>query len=114
MRAGLPRRHPWVYPNSRYRAQVTPAARGGRGKAYPNRTEPQTRRAMTWAQRLKRVFRIDIETFEHCGGAGRIIASIEDPVVIEKILTHIERREAAGASPHAPRVPPAASDGDPQ
>ena len=23
---------------------------------------------MTWAQRLKRVFNIDIETCEHCGG----------------------------------------------
>ncbi len=50
---------------------------------------------MTWAQRLKRVFWIDIETFQHCGGAVRVIASIEDPVVIEKILTHLERREAA-------------------
>jgi hypothetical protein len=69
---------------------------------------------MMWAQRLKRVFRIDIETCEHCGGAVRIIASIEDPVVNEKILTHIERREAAGASPHGPRAPPVTSDGDPQ
>ena len=69
---------------------------------------------MTWAQRLKRVFNIDIETCQACGGAVKIIASIEDPVVNEKILTHIERREAAGASPHAPRAPPATSDGDSQ
>jgi len=68
---------------------------------------------MTWAQRLKRVFRIDIETCEQCGGAVRIIACIEDPVVIEKILTHLERREAAGASPHAPRAPPAGASGQP-
>ena len=67
---------------------------------------------MTWAQRLKRVFRIDIEVCEHCGGAVRIIASIEDPAVIEKILTHIERRDAASASPHAPRAPPDSSVGD--
>ncbi len=64
---------------------------------------------MTWAQRLKRVFRIDIEICEYCGGAVRIIASIEDPAVIEKILAHIERRNAAGASPHAPRAPPISS-----
>jgi len=31
---------------------------------------------MNWAQRLKRVFRIDIETCEYRGGAVRIIASI--------------------------------------
>ena len=41
----------------------------------------------------------------------RIIASIEDPAVIEKILAHIERRNAA--SPHAPRAPPASSGRDP-
>jgi len=50
---------------------------------------------MTWAQRLKRVFRLDVETCQACGGAMRIIASIEDPVVIDKILAHIERRDAA-------------------
>jgi hypothetical protein len=32
---------------------------------------------MTWAQRLKRVFGIDIETCPACGGAMRIIAYIE-------------------------------------
>jgi hypothetical protein len=40
---------------------------------------------MTWAQRLKRVFGIDIETCPACGGALRIIACIEDPVVIKTI-----------------------------
>jgi hypothetical protein len=39
---------------------------------------------MTWAQRLKRVFNIDIETCRVCGGAVRIIACIEDSQVIEK------------------------------
>jgi len=32
---------------------------------------------MTWAQRLKRVFGIEIETCEVCGGKVRVIASIE-------------------------------------
>ena len=45
---------------------------------------------MTWAQRLKRVFNIDIETCSECGGDVRIIASIEDPVVIQKILVHLD------------------------
>lgn len=53
---------------------------------------------MTWAQRLKRVFNIDIETCNHCGGAVKIIADIEDPAVIEKILTH-PNKKAAGAKP---------------
>jgi rRNA maturation protein Nop10 len=29
---------------------------------------------MTWAQRLKRVFAIDIEACPHCGGTLRVIA----------------------------------------
>jgi hypothetical protein len=45
---------------------------------------------MTWAQRLNRVFGIDIETCPVCGGAVRVIACIEDTDVIEKILTHLD------------------------
>ena len=66
---------------------------------------------MTWAQRLKRVFNIDIETCKSCGGHIKIIACIEDPVVIEKILTHIDNKAACGASRRLPpcRAPPQAS-----
>jgi hypothetical protein len=39
----------------------------------------------TWAQRLKRVFGIDIDICPACGGAVQIIAYIEDPVVIKRI-----------------------------
>ena len=34
---------------------------------------------MSWAQRLKRVFNIDISTCDVCGSAVKVIASIEDP-----------------------------------
>ena len=54
---------------------------------------------MGWAQRLKRVFGIDIETCPACGGAVRIIASIGDPDVIEKILAHLDVKERVGAQP---------------
>ncbi len=49
---------------------------------------------MTWAQRLKRVFKIDIETCDHCGGAVKIIACIEDPAVIETTawMQEVEQR----------------------
>jgi len=74
-RVNLTRFHGVFAPNSRYRAQITPAGRGRRRRTGgPARAEPQKRQAMTWAQRLKRVFRIDIETCEHCGGAVRVIA----------------------------------------
>jgi hypothetical protein len=64
---------------------------------------------MTWAQRLKRVFAIEIEKCEKCGGSVRIIASIEDPDVIQKILKHLGLDQPDWASPRDPliRSPPA-------
>jgi hypothetical protein len=54
------------------------------------------------------VFGIDIEICPACGGAVRIIACIEDPVVIEKILTHMDAKVADSDVPRLPpcRAPP--------
>jgi hypothetical protein len=57
-----------------------------------------------WMQRLKRVFAIDIETCPECGGKLRVIACIEDPPLIAKILGQVRRREALVSN--APRSPP--------
>ena len=89
-RVNLTRFHGVFAPNSQHRALVTPAkrGRGNKRRATDDGQEPtpaERRAAMTWAQRLMRVFGIDIKTCSVCGGALRIIASIEDPVVIEKI-----------------------------
>ncbi len=53
---------------------------------------------MTWAKRLKRVFNIDIETCSECGGDVRVVASIEDPAVIKKILTHLDNTASFAAT----------------
>ncbi len=55
---------------------------------------------MSWARLLKRVFDIDIEHCPNCGGALKIIAAIEDPPVIAKILTHLQL--PAQAPPRSP------------
>ena len=72
-RAHLTRYHGVFAPHSRWRAEVTPA---GRGKATMTdlRTPAERHRAMSWAQRLKRVFGIEIETCEVCGGKVRVKA----------------------------------------
>ena len=67
------------------------------------RTPAEGRAAMSWAQRLKRVSGIDIETCSACGGAMRIIASIERVAVLEKILAHLN---ANAPEPEATRRPP--------
>ena len=52
--------------------------------------------------------KIDILTCEHCGGAVKVCASIEDPVVIKKILDHLARRAEAATPAFRPfaRAPP--------
>jgi hypothetical protein len=56
-------------------------------------TETVTREGLiaplTWAQRLKRVFNIDI-ICPLCGGTMQIITDITEPDIIQKILDHIE------------------------
>ncbi len=107
-RVNLTRFHGVFAPNSKYRARVTPARRGRGGErattADPEEpTAVERRAAMTWAQRLKRVFGIDIEICSVCGGAVRIIACIEDPAVIAKILSPLA---TPVAEPQARRRPP--------
>ena len=104
-RINLTRFHGVFAPNSQYRAHVTRRDKGKKPVTPgETRTPDGQRSAMTWARRLKPVFGIDIETCSECGGAVRIIASIEDPAVIHKILAHLEAR-ATGLLPES-RAPP--------
>ena len=61
-----------------------------------------------WMQRLKRVFDIDIEICEKCKGPVKIIACVEDPAVIEKILKHLKERVVTDSMVQRPpsRAPP--------
>jgi ribosomal protein S27E len=93
-RMHLRRFHGVFAPHSKLRAAVTPAHRGVGSKADPaDSGKPLTPRhvAMCWAQRLKRVFGIQIDTCTGCGGKLKVIASIEEPELIAKILAHREK-----------------------
>jgi hypothetical protein len=65
---------------------------------------------MTWAQRLQRVFKLDFESCESCEGQVRVIASLEDPLVIAKILSHLKRQQ----QPSVTTVPPLPARGPPR
>ena len=93
-------------PNSRYRARITPVRQGRGTKPIKparekDRTPAEQQAAMRWAQRLKRVFRVDVETCPKCDGTVTIIASIEDPPVINKILTHVASKNLPGLWPES-------------
>ena len=107
-RVNLTRYHGVFAPNHRLRERVTPARRGRRDAAPADEPAPARHVAMTWAQRLKRVFKIDIVTCDHCGGAVKVIASIEDPAVIKQILEHLDRRAEPATAAFRPfaRAPP--------
>ena len=108
-RVNLTRYHGVFAPNSRIRAQITPPARRSAAPAPSPEVSPTPARAgMSWAQRLKRVFNIDIETCGVCGGTLKVIACIEDPAVIQKILSHLEQKANAASPAIRPpqRAPP--------
>ena len=125
-RAHLTRLHGVFTPNATLRAQVTAAGRG-RGAAKNEATNPvgaaaqpevnaddrtpeERRRSMTWAQRLKRVFNVDVQTCECCGGQARIVAAVEEPHAIRAILGHFEKHGALPQAHYQPaaRGPPRA------
>ncbi len=93
---------------------VTPMRRGKCNKTEtsvePDQTLAVRRVAMTWAQYLKRVYNIDIETCRMCGSAVKVIACIDVSEVIKKILTHLNERTASTHAAQWPenRVPPPA------
>jgi uncharacterized protein with PIN domain len=49
---------------------------------------------MSWIERLKRVFAIDLSICPDCGGRLRVIADVTRPDIIGKILEHVARQQA--------------------
>ena len=105
-RVNLTRFHGVFAPNSKHRVEVTPAKRGkGRPhKENEDKAPEQRHQSMTWAQRLKRVFNIDVSICPQCGGEAKVIASIEDQPIIDKILAHLMKK---GELPPPPELLPA-------
>ena len=88
-RLHLIRFHGVLAPNAKLRSKVvpTPAPQTTAGESDCTHQHSASLR-MTWARLLKRVFDIDVERCQ-CGGKLKLIAVIEEPAVIEKILTHL-------------------------
>ena len=74
-------------PHYKYRALVVPKPPKPTEAPLENNLQPSSR--IPWARLLKRVFQVDVESCSLCGDKMKIIAAIEDPQVIKKILGHL-------------------------
>jgi len=73
---------------------------------------PKEPKRISWARLLKRVFNIDVSICPKCTKKMRIIAAIEDPNVIKKILDHLGLPSAPPRL-YPARGPPIQDYGDP-
>jgi len=78
-------------PHYKYRSMVVPKPKELSlvEELIESKTNPKSKSRVTWARLLKRVFNIDVSKCNKCSGNMKIIAAIEDPKVIKKILAHL-------------------------
>jgi len=100
-RLHLIRFHGVLAPNAGLRAAIVPGPAQKPSEHAQEHAHASAR--MGWARLLKRVFDIDLEHCPQCGGEFRIIAAIEEPAVIVRILTHLGL--PARAPPRSPARP---------
>ena len=107
-KVNLTRFHGVFTPNSQYRKIITSEGKAKKSSTVKTKgNETEKRKTMTWGKRLKRIFNIDIEICEKCQGHVKIIACIEVPVVIDKILAHLKNKEEKVVNKiHPVRAPP--------
>ncbi len=92
-RVHLTRFHGVLAPHYKHRKQIIPKPPELKIVQDQEIIEPKQlelkKKNIPWARLLARVFNIDVETCSKCGGRMKIIAAIEDPKVIRKILEHM-------------------------
>jgi hypothetical protein len=84
--------------------EVASASVGQRVARVPHRPGKQrrgVRRYYTWAELLRRVFGVEVFTCPNCGGKRRLLAAIQDPDSIQRVLRSL------GLSGEVPELAPA-------
>ena len=72
-------------------------------EAKPDRARPKYR---AWADLMRRAFETDVLGCPRCGGRMTVLATIEDPAVIRRILTHLGFSMEGGEAAPAARASP--------
>jgi hypothetical protein len=93
------RYHGVLAANAKNREKIVPS------KTLQEADDPKTAASktyrLTFAALLSRVFQIEIDTCQYCGGKMRIVAALTDPVSIRRYL------EGTGQSAEIPETSPA-------
>jgi hypothetical protein len=105
-RTNLTRFHGLFAPNNKYRAGIINQPSENKTLEKTALTLAEKKGAMKWAARLKRAFNIDIKTCEICGGAVKVIACIDEPIAIKKILDHLQAYQSNQVMLPVNRAPP--------
>ncbi|NOX52824.1 MAG: hypothetical protein GXP16_20165 [Gammaproteobacteria bacterium] len=102
--------HGVLAPNAKYRKLVVPTPNRQAKKKRKHTAHAESQPAvendpplapLSCAERLKRVFKLDIEHCPKCGGRLRVIAAVTTPDVIRKILDHVHQQQAPPGKPPA-------------
>ena len=104
-RVHLTRFHGVLAPHYKHRSEIVPKAKEQPLQVPADKNKKPFKQRIPWARLLARVFSIDVETCPHCQGRVKIIAAIEDPAVIVKILEHLGLPSRAPQI-HSARGPP--------
>jgi hypothetical protein len=110
--------HGVLAPNAPWRAAVVPACdargdspaalAGSAGTPAPGPSPARCARRpryRSWAELMRRAFEADVLACPQCGGRMVVIATIDDPAVIARILTHLGQ-SLDTSDPVPERAPP--------
>jgi Putative transposase len=103
--SGASQRHPVVTLGEHQSEPLlsTPvASRAPANTAAVEAPPPPAARKWSWPELMRHTFAVDVLACPGCGGRMRVVATIEDPVVIRKILTHL----GLPTETSVPRPPP--------
>src|SRR5205823_3876263 len=110
LRIGADPDAPWVERDDRPRLERLcqylfrpPVEDLGADKAKPGRASPKY---PAWAELMHRAFEADVLACPRCGGRMVVLATIEDPAVIRRILTHLGASMEPGEALPAARASP--------
>ena len=91
-------------PHAQWRAEVVAYRRADSGRApgpsaaaaEAGRGRAGSPRCWTWALLMRRAFDLDVLRCPRCAGRMQLIATIDDPAVIQEILAHLGYAEFQG------------------